>query len=148
LKAKDFIKFWLQHLLLNAAKRDDLPKHSILIGTDKQYQAIPVPDSFEILARLVQIYQDGLRRPLYFFPESSMEFIKTVQNPKKSNEDALQAAMKKWQGSQFKRGERGECLDPYYELCFANDETLPVEQEAFKTVAQQFYEPLFKYVRH
>ncbi|MEK7990147.1 MAG: exodeoxyribonuclease V subunit gamma [Thiotrichaceae bacterium] len=145
LKAKDFIKLWLQHLLLNAAKQDNLPKHSILIGTDKQYQASPVPESQEILARLVQIYQDGLRQPLYFFPETSMEFIKTMQNPKKSNDDALQAAIKRWQGSQYKPG---ECLDPYYELCFANDETLPVEQEAFKIVAQQFYEPLFKYVRN
>ncbi|WP_353573078.1 exodeoxyribonuclease V subunit gamma, partial [Candidatus Albibeggiatoa sp. nov. BB20] len=143
LKAKDFIKFWLQHLLLNAAQRNDLPKRSILIGTDKQFQASPVIDSREILTQLVQWYQYGLQQPLYFFPETSMEFVKTAQNPKKDQEQALQAAIKLWQGSQFKRG---ESVDPYYELCFANDERLPVEQEIFQTFSHQFYEPLLKYV--
>ncbi|MCV6639559.1 exodeoxyribonuclease V subunit gamma [Candidatus Albibeggiatoa sp. nov. NOAA] len=144
LKAKDFIKLWLQHLLLNAAKREDLPKHSILIGTDKQFKASPVLDSYDILAQLVQIYQDGLKHPLAFFPESAMKFVETVQNPKKGEQKALQAAIQSWQGSQYARG---ECLDPYYELCFANDVTLPVEQEAFKLIAQQFYAPLLKYVK-
>lgn len=140
LKAKDYIRFWLQHLLLNTAIQTDLPKHSVLIGTDKQFQAPPVDNSREILQQLVEYYEYGLQQPLYFFPETSMEFVKTVQNSKKSKEDALQAAAKRWRGGQFSYG---ESLDSYYELCFANDAHLPVEQELFQTLALQFFAPLF-----
>ncbi len=138
LKAKDFIQFWLQHLLLNAAQQENLPECSVLVGIDKCFHAAPVADSREILTKLVELYRQGLEQALYFFPQSSMEFAKTLQQ-KKSADQALQAAMQCWQGSKF---QRGECLDSYYELYFANDAMPPIEHESFKTLAVQFFNPL------
>ena len=50
----------------------------------------------EKLGRLTEIYLEGLRKPLAFFPESSLAYIRDGKN----------AAQGKWEGNDFSRGEK------------------------------------------
>jgi len=54
---------------------------------------------------------------------------------------ALQQVRKTWERSEWSRG---ECQDPYYQLCFGKVEPLDV---AFEEIAVEIFEPLFKHLK-
>ena len=139
-KAKDHIKVWLSHLILNCLSQPNLPKTSLLIGTDEIWQYTQVTESHAILQDLLNLYWQGLRQPLYFFPETSLTFSKAMQ---KDGEDAaFGKALRTWQGSEFNMGEG---MSDYYQLCFGQLENVtPLEtlDSPFKELAQQVFDPL------
>ncbi|MCK5878121.1 MAG: exodeoxyribonuclease V subunit gamma [Candidatus Marithrix sp.] len=137
LKAKDFIQIWIGHLIFNSLS--DLPRQSILIGTDGAWKFLPVPNSKEILQNLVQdYYWQGLTLPLLFFPQTSLCF---VENLSKGVNKALYQAVTTWQGNDFVAG---EVQNDYYQLCFGSETNL-LENEQFSQLAQQFFEPMLEY---
>jgi exodeoxyribonuclease V gamma subunit len=142
LKAKDHIKLWLHHLILNSLADDHLPRHSLLIGEDGVYEYQPVSNTEEILKELLtRYYWPGMVQPLHFFPESSFSYAHALNNGKTVAE-AIHQAQKKWrgEGNEFSRGE-GE--DDYYQLCFGRiEESSPLDQH-FEELAMQFFKPLW-----
>jgi exodeoxyribonuclease V gamma subunit len=138
-KAKDRIRIWIQHLVLNAVESPVLPKKSILIGTDHIFEAEPNVDcARQHLGSLVKIFQRGRKGLTYIFPESSLAYVGSMQKGK-TCDDALKAARLIWYGNDYAPGE-GE--DPYYSLCFKNIDPFT---ESFEALSRELYEPLMQH---
>ena len=150
-KGKDYVKAWLQHLVLNTLQKSDssLPSQTILIAEDNYGKVkvevfSPVADSERLLQNLLDDYWRGVRQPLLFFPESSLAFAEMFLKSK-NDEDALDAALDKWRNlSEFndipKEGE-----DEYHLLCFGDgEENTPLEQNEFKVIAKNFFIPMLR----
>ena len=143
LKAKDRVLVWIHHLILNSLPQTNLPRHSILIGEDHGWEFQPVDNSLDILQNLLNdYYWQGLIQPLSFFPEASQTFAENLKNGK-TEEDAFSRAQNIWQGNDFAMG---EAESDYYQLCFGKD-NLPLDNEQFKPLAKQFFEPLLAHVQ-
>ena len=130
IKAKDRIRTWVRHLVLNCDHLPGYPRTSMVAGMDKAWTAWeygPVENAEEILARLLERYWEGLMKPLHFFPESSWEYAQQNLERQRPPGDALQKAWGIWTGNAFIDGE-GE--DLYYDLCFKNLNPLESEFEA------------------
>jgi len=140
-KARDRLKLWIYHLLLNSIQVNDYPTNSMLVALDPVWAAwefFTVKNSEEILAELLQIYWQGLVKPLHFFPESSWEYAQRVLEKNKSSEEALRSANNKWLGSEFSWG---ECTDLYYQQCFGK--TDPIDF-SFQDLAIKIFKPLLE----
>lgn len=129
LKAKDEIRAWLEHLVLNAYAPEGYPKESILIMKDATVTYGPVDNAAEILGSFLIRYWEGLMLPLRFFPASSLEFAATDGN--------LEKARKKFE-SGFKY--TGEEEDPYFRLCFGQEDD-PLAAD-FGCIAEELLSPM------
>ncbi|MDM8562034.1 exodeoxyribonuclease V subunit gamma [Candidatus Marithioploca araucensis] len=141
LKARDYVQLWIHHLILNSLSQKNLPSYSVLIGENEAWEFQPVKNSLEILQILLNdYYWQGVVQPLSFFPDSSFTFVENL-NKGKTEEEAFSRAKNSWRGNDFMRG---EAEGDYYQLCFGNDE-LPLDNEEFKPLAKQFFEPFFEF---
>jgi len=147
-KPRDRLKIWIHHLTLNSLTADKYPRTSILAGLDpgNRREAVwiawgysQVENSKEILGRLLEEYWAGLARPLHFFQDSSWAYAHVLMEKNKPGENALNNARKTWTGSEYNRG---ECEDPYYQLCFRN--TDPLDSE-FQRIAEDVFRPLIEH---
>ncbi len=135
-KPKDRLKTWIHHLALNALQADSYPRSSLFAGSDAMPEYQPQEKAEDILRNLLNFYWEGLRKPLHFFPESSYEYILKL---KKSPEDALRSAQKKWEVNRYWDGGKGESEDVYFQLCFGKRNPLDAE---FQRIAAEVFEPL------
>ncbi|MFC1523969.1 exodeoxyribonuclease V subunit gamma [Thermodesulfobacteriota bacterium] len=138
LKAKDQIRMWIEHLILNVATPAEYPHESIVIGKDYRCNFRPVPEAREFLATILDWYHRGQSCPLPFFPESSKIFVRQVIRGKEGRE-SWGRAKDNWEGSGFRRG---ESQDPYFQLCFQGRNPL---DDLFAQVALDFYQPLLTF---
>jgi exodeoxyribonuclease V gamma subunit len=135
-KARDRLRIWIQHLVLNASRCDRVPRKSILLGTDYVYEMLPVDGiANKVLGNLIEIYHNGLQRLLHFYPESSLAYAVSIAKGK-SRADGLHAARAAWEAGYNAPGEGN---DAYYTLCFGGIDTFDQE---FEALAQEIYEPL------
>jgi len=146
LKSKDYLKLWIMHLLLQAAGGPDgCALESLLLGKDGAWVYPPVDGARNLLEELLHLYRKGLRSPLHFFPETSWAYAQKMTKdgePVEAREDAaLDAARKKWEGSNYLRGEG---TDDYCRLCFSDFDPLDGE---FQELSLTIFGPLLKMVR-
>jgi len=149
IKARDRLRIWIHHLVLNATAETGYPRKSILAGLRKrsgkkvwwacEYDALEPQRALKILDALLRVYWEGLIRPLHFFPDSAYRYAQDLFEKGKSAQEALDAAKHIWTGSDFSRGE-GD--DPHYQLCFR--ETDPLDA-AFEAVSEEVYGPLMEH---
>jgi exodeoxyribonuclease V gamma subunit len=130
LKAKDQLRVWVEHLVLNCANASGYPRHSTFLAADAVISLPPVEGSEELLDQLLCLYRKGMGHPLKFFPETSLEYAKKARDPKKSAR-ALGDARGKWNGSEFLPGEG---KDQHCRRCFGDEE--PLDQEFIDTALQ------------
>jgi len=135
-KPKYLLITWFYHLILCALIEDEIPANSLLVCKDSIWAFDPVAGVTEILEYLLSLFWKGMSQPLKFFPESSYDYAQRIWNKKQTKAVALNAAQRKWLGSEFARG---ESEDPYYNLCFKNID--PVDQE-FQSIAENVFTPL------
>jgi len=147
-KARDRLTVWIHHLALNSLMTDTSPRTSILAGLEpeKKREAVwaaweysPVENSKEILERLLKEYWAGLMKPLHFFSDTSWTYVNTLLEKNKSEEDALNSARRIWEKTDYNRG---ECEDPYYQLCFGNIDPLDSE---FRRIAEEIFRPFLEH---
>jgi len=147
-KARDRLRVWVHHLALNCVMADIYPRTSMLAGLepDKGREAVwaaweysPVENSKEILENLLKDYWEGLMKPLHFFPDTSWVYAHTMLEKNKSEEDAINSAHRIWEKTDYSRG---ECEDPYYQLCFGN--TDPLDSE-FRRIAEKVFRPFLEH---
>jgi exodeoxyribonuclease V gamma subunit len=100
------------------------------------FQPVKHPKTY--LNQIVKIYQEGMRRPLHFFPELSLRFVQLVKNDAKDPDAALQTIQNLWLGSDYKKG---ISQDPYHRRCFG--ETNPFDEE-FKNLAEMVFVPILR----
>jgi exodeoxyribonuclease V gamma subunit len=139
----DRIRAWIHHLVLNSQQRRGYPGSSLLMGLNPKNREAwitlsykPVKGSSKILARLLEIYWSGLSLPLHLFPASSWRYAETIGRGDGSDAEALRRARKVWLGSDHAFGE-GQ--DPYYHLCFKEEDPL---DSAFQELAQTIFQPI------
>jgi exodeoxyribonuclease V gamma subunit len=86
------------------------------------------------LQRLLELYRDGLHRPLHFFPRSAWAYLREDAN--------LAEAIRCWRRTSFRA--YGEELDPAYRLALRGVEQ-PLDAE-FIDCATQVFSPLLQSV--
>ena len=138
LSANFLLHCWLYHLLLNCAK---ISGCETIIGTLSSKETeicrlLPVTDPESILQELLDIYSDGLCRPLHFFPESSKAL--TEKNKKDEAYD-IKKAETEWYGNDYTSG---ESKDLYYKYCFRS--TSPLDEEFIK-LSTIVFKPVFEH---
>ena len=134
LKAKDQLRLWVRHLVLNAVRPEGLPLASVHLGDDNEIHLGPVPDARERLADLVQLRREGLTRPLPFFPESALQWFRSG--------DYGSAFWKAWRGYSFNQVP-GEQDDPWVRISFRGQDPLGAD---FQRLATRIYGPLLSAV--
>jgi exodeoxyribonuclease V gamma subunit len=138
-KPKDRLKIWVHHLVVNCLQVKNYPLQAILACKDADHRYDPVSESGSVLAELLRIYRQGLTGPIHFFPRSSFAYAEALHRKKQDPGEALIAARKKWEGSDF--GGMAESGDPYFLLCFKHTDPL---DEAFEELAKKIFQPLME----
>jgi exodeoxyribonuclease V gamma subunit len=138
LKAKDFLRVWIEHLALNLSEQ----KPAALYGKEEEevagYEFAPIRNAKEVLADLLALYWRGLCRPLPLFPRTSWTFTERIVAGK-SEENARYAAGQIWRGNE--RDGRGEREDPYIRLAFLSVDD-PLGQE-WEKISRSVFAPIF-----
>jgi exodeoxyribonuclease V gamma subunit len=145
LKAADMIKTWIKHLVLCLASPPGVRKRSVIAGLSgpgqsgqswaaRYFDETPNPEV--VLGDLLGRYREGLRRPLPFSPEVSWTYMSALAGGC-SQEDAIERARRKWEGSKMSRG---ACEDSYNALCFK--ETGILDLPGFRDAAVEILGPL------
>ena len=130
MKGKDRLTIWLEHLLLNIAVANGYPRRSMMIAADSVLDLPPLEDASATLSDLLELYREGMKRPLPFFPETSWLYLNGGQAK-------AEAA---WNGDPW-RGYGGERDNQAIQLCFGGEEPWG---EEFRTVAERIYGPLMR----
>jgi exodeoxyribonuclease V gamma subunit len=74
---KDYVSFWIRFLAVSLVHPSGAHSaiQGTLLGINAQCDFRPEKDAGKLLARLLDAYGEGLRRPLPFFPRKAMEFV-------------------------------------------------------------------------
>lgn len=136
LKIKDHLRLWITQLALQVVEQDAAAT-AILLGRDESWRYHAPANAAEILALLLANYWEGLQKPLKLFPLASWKYGETVFGAGKSRSEGLQAAIGLWHGGADRPGEGAQ---PYYRLCFGDQE--PIDEE-FENLAETMLRPLF-----
>lgn len=150
-KARDRLRIWVHHLVLQTTGTEKYPRISTLIGIDPEkreetvwaaweYQALE--NSREILEELLRFYWRGLQAPLPFFGRSSWEYARAKLQKKVDDDKALQRALRTWQGNEHVPGEES---DEYCRLCFEHVDPLDAD---FRKIALKIFGPLMAQERN
>jgi len=139
IKPKHLINTWVYHLVIHALDEIEKPDRSLLLGKDVAWVFKPVSDATDRIRDLLGLYWKGMSEPLHFFPESSFEYVRQLQWMNRTKQAAIEAAQKKWVGTDFSRG---ESEDPYFERCFVNIDSL---DGAFEAIATEIFAPLLNH---
>jgi exodeoxyribonuclease V gamma subunit len=129
------ISLWLRHLALNVCAPAGVSPHSRWLGFDSGTVLHPIADARDLLEKMLDLYWQGLSRPIHFFPKTSLAFVAKVHTGKP--QQAMDAARKAWLGNDFSPGEGGGA---YYRLMFPDAAVL---DEAFRALAVEVLEPMF-----
>uniref|UniRef100_A0A831U1N0 Exodeoxyribonuclease V subunit gamma n=1 Tax=Geobacter metallireducens TaxID=28232 RepID=A0A831U1N0_GEOME len=130
LSGRDQVRLWIEHLVLNSLAREGYPAASILVATDATLSFGPVEEPLGHLAALLDLYGEGLREPLRFFPRTAAAYARKGE---------LSAARTAWEGEFFPEGN-----DPYYRLCFGAVDPLDGE---FERIARAVFGPLAAHMK-
>lgn len=135
LKPKEMLRVWLFHLALNSSGKSI---SSTLIGRDLMQIFSPVAQSGELLRDLLEVYWQGLTRPLHFFPQSSYAFAKQELSTR-AKATPLKKARDAWNSGQFHRGEEE---DEYFDLAFRHLSD-PLDEE-MQELSRRVFKPLIE----
>lgn len=140
------IRFWVLHLILNAASAQPVAGQFNSLGKNVRFAA--VNDSMHELRNLAALYARGLCEPLHFFRNTSAAYVSALAKQKaktaarNSAIDPLGAARREWQGSET---HAGECSDPAYELVFADNDPLDT---SFAELSKAILVPMFAAIEY
>jgi exodeoxyribonuclease V gamma subunit len=126
---------WIRHLLLNVAAPAAVTPVTRWLSREGLVTLHPVADARARLAELLDLYWQGLQRPLPLFARSAHGYARALHEGK-PREFCLKRARDKWFG-----GYQGfaEYDNPYYRLAFPDGEVL---DETFESLSEQVFAPL------
>jgi exodeoxyribonuclease V gamma subunit len=137
---KDRLRAWVNHLFLNAGVSSKGGSSEVgcvtyLFGTDGCWRGEPIPDAMPLLADLLELYGQGLRTPLPFFPKSSYDYARRKLKPKQNEfKDPADAARERY--------EAAEMSDSHNDLCFRHS-SAPYGP-AWEELAGAVFAPMFE----
>ena len=129
-KGRDLFRLWVHHLVLCLLRPPGVRPVSTHIAPDATLILHEVTDPEQELARLVDLYPQGLCRPLHFYPD-----VNLVMARARTPEQGRNAARKKWYSGYYPGMEE----QPEYRLALMGDTPLDSEFEELATL----FEPLF-----
>jgi len=141
LKPRDYLKAWINLLVLMAAmKRGDIS--AFLFGKNESWYFEAPVNGEEFLSTLLQLYREGIKKPLKFFPLSSWKYGESVFAKGNSVDKGLEAAAEVWRGKKHSQGEEreGEVANPLLNYLYGVE---PPFDEEFKKTAELILKPLF-----
>ncbi len=130
LSAKDQVKLWIEHLILNFSDAEAYPKTSTLIMLNGSVTLQPVADSAALLEMMLHRYWQGLTKPLHFFPRSSLTFMEKGK---------ISSAEAQWNNERYPESD-----NPAYKLCFGDESPLDGE---FEEVASDVFKAYLENVK-
>ncbi|NDY43597.1 hypothetical protein G3N55_12205, partial [Dissulfurirhabdus thermomarina] len=137
-RARDKVGLWIAHLLVQARRPGARVRSRFLGREGGDFGLGPVADPLVPLAGLVSLFREGWRRPVPFFPESSLAFAEAAARSG-DRERALAQARRCWEGSPRRPGEGA---DPWNRLCHRG---FP-DDEDFAAVAAAVFGPMMEAV--
>ncbi|MDT8441856.1 MAG: exodeoxyribonuclease V subunit gamma [Desulfuromonadales bacterium] len=143
IKGKDRLTTWLRHLVTGAVALQDgeTPQESLLLGKENQRRRYAVPaDATALLADLLDIYRQGLLRPLPFFPEAALAWAEAAAK-EAPERVCLSKARDKWQTNDHRRGED---QDSDFDFCFGRSDPFASD---FCDLARRLCTPLLAHER-
>ncbi len=154
------ISAWISHLFLNCCAPDGYPKNTIVAGRDPSRNKPAVvyffrplgKDGLPLLEKMVQLFAQGCRKPVYLFCETAWQFVQALSkkqfdtSPESIANVMNQSKIKTaWQGSTFQAGERQE---RYISLCVENNDPFDSLEKLFVSGfvnnALSVYQPLLE----
>jgi exodeoxyribonuclease V gamma subunit len=140
IKPKDLLRLWIEHLVLCAALPGARYAHAVLVGSEKVMTVASSNRAPKLLAGLLQLYWQGLTRPLKFFPRTAWAYAEAALKleSSQSKQDPANLARLTWDGNPFTSAP-GESKDAYFDLCFRDLDPL---DEEFQHTARAVFEPL------
>ncbi|MCP4159227.1 MAG: exodeoxyribonuclease V subunit gamma [Deltaproteobacteria bacterium] len=146
-RGKERLLAWIKHLFLNTLEEG--PNESLLlelsINKNRRWDLAlidfgQIDDPRPYIMTLLNIYWNGLRSPLHFFPDSSYEYSSLLFEKGKDSDYAVKKSKERYHGSNFNAGEKK--FDSYGDICFRNYD--PIDSQ-FEDLAVKIFEPYFKY---
>ena len=139
LTPSDRIHAWIRLLVFSAARRAGAGRHGttgcLLAGRDGLCRYEAPAYAGDLLEKLVEVFREGLCRPVAFFPESSMAFAESMAK-KDDPGGALRAAGRCWRGNEARPGEGQRAWN---QICFRGVDPL---NEEFMRLARDVLGPL------
>jgi exodeoxyribonuclease V gamma subunit len=133
LKTNDYLRAWLNHLLLNYIKAENYPRTAIVIGKDAAFQFKEAENAGAILSDLVGFFVQSQNRPLKLFPRASFAYAEALGKGR-TQEEAVQRAQDAWLGDNF--GRKAEAEEMENIICFGKN--IPFDEEFMSTAALIF----------
>ncbi len=143
IKPKDRLRMWIRHLVLCALSVEPPYSESLHIGLDLTCGYARPQDPRAVLASLLELYGEGLRRPIPFYPVASFTYAAERLKDKSSEAKALRKALREWVSGDFP-GQQGEDRDPYFDACFRDK--IPLGDE-FRSLAERIFFPMLEHER-
>lgn len=135
LRARDLLGAWLEHLAANCFRPG---QKTTLLCEDKRSEFAPPADAEPLLGALLELYWQGLRAPLKFFPESALKFAEAERSARSANPDSpFEKARKAWNGDRY-QDIKGERENAAFDLCFRHEEAI---DETFAAHARAIFGP-------
>jgi exodeoxyribonuclease V gamma subunit len=135
-KPKDFLRAWIYHLALCASGTGDRSLLFALDAKDAQptgWQFPRIDDAETLLGSLLDLYWQGLHRPLPLFPKASFAFADKLLGKNGEERKARDAALDAFESSDFTGGDAD---DPYINICFPDGE---FDEQEFMNLARSVY---------
>ncbi len=151
IRARDRLRAWIYHLVLNLLQPEGYPRITWLIALAEEnksqqwnaWQFDPLESSQSLLLDLLNLYWQGLIKPLHFFPETSWEFAVRQIERGNSEAAAIKAARRIWRSDDVDRV-WFESNDPYYQLCFDKIDPDPLDID-FQDLALRIFRPMIEH---
>jgi exodeoxyribonuclease V gamma subunit len=138
LKGADVLGLWLAHLAW-CATGEDGDKHATLCTSRGDYtigESLSVDSARGSLARCLDLYWQGVHRPLPVLPKASFAYARKLRDGGKA--DPMNAARYEWFGNDFNKIP-GDKDDPYIRLVVRGLTGHPLEGGEFIELAAALY---------
>lgn len=131
---------WIHHLVLCALSKGPECR-SYYISRDETVEFAAVKNSMDILGTILDLFREGMARPLPFFPETSWKYaaLSTGKGGSMPKEERLQKARHVWEGDRYSRN---ESEDFSYRICFKGRDPLDAE---FEQLSLRLFGPLIEH---
>ena len=129
---------WLAHLALNLARPSGIAPETHLLQGDRQGRFAPAEDAQGLMASLMELYRQGLVRPLPFYPGTAWEYMQGLA--KGGEEKAMESAGRRWYGN---RRHAGDWSKPYNRLLWPDGDCF---NEEFGDLAERVFSPLIEHL--
>lgn len=152
LKAKDYLEAWVWHLAASLSGIFPGTPCTNLIGLHKkkvqQISFLPVENPRQILGQLLEVWEDGMSRPLPLFPKAAFAYAGARFGHSENHDDSIKKAKKEYY-TPFSQGDfsgKGDWDGEYHKLCFRDFDHFQEDNaiEDFSNLCTIIYQPLYR----